>query len=259
MRGLAAFVRRQQIGRGHRLVTAPGPHVADEAQPLAGNGADQFLALATVADRLARGIDAAGQGRLRHDPAAPDRRDEIVLRDDAIAVLNEANQQIEHLRLDGNGFGAAVQLTPVGVEHVIGKEKLHAAAPRRFAKPLFAQKRPCRGKAGLLHFSRLPVSSAHGPVADLGSRRHAQKVQNISRKKQCRPQCGFKPVMRSAAKHAVRATARRSNSLHLRCGKSLKGQRPWRSRLASPPAPACCQCSATTSKMPSRSAVTQPA
>ena len=87
------------------------------------------MALATVADRLARGIDTAGQGGLRHDPAAPHRGDEIVLGDDAIAVLNEANQQIEHLRLDGDGFGAAMQLAPVGVEQVIGKDKLHAAAP----------------------------------------------------------------------------------------------------------------------------------
>ena len=87
------------------------------------------MALAAVADRLARGIDAAGQGRIRHDPAVPDRCDEIVLCDDAIAVLNEANQQIEHLRLDGNGFGAAVQLTPVGIKPVIGKQKLHVAAP----------------------------------------------------------------------------------------------------------------------------------
>jgi hypothetical protein len=106
-----------------------GPHVGDEAQPLAGNGADQLLALATVADRLARRIDAAGEGCLRHDPAAPHRGDEIVLGDDAIAILNEANQQIEHLRLDGNGFRAAVQLTPVGVEYMVGKEKLHLLPP----------------------------------------------------------------------------------------------------------------------------------
>ena len=38
--------------------------------------------------------------RIRHDPAAPDRGDEIVLADDAVAVLHQVNQQVEHLRLD---------------------------------------------------------------------------------------------------------------------------------------------------------------
>ena len=39
-------------------------HVADEANALARDGADQLLLLAAVADRLARGIDAAGQRRI---------------------------------------------------------------------------------------------------------------------------------------------------------------------------------------------------
>ena len=37
-----------------------------------------------------------------HDAAAPDRRDQIVLADDAVAVLHQVNQQVEHLRLDRN-------------------------------------------------------------------------------------------------------------------------------------------------------------
>ena len=38
--------------------------VADEAEALARDGADQLLLLAAVADRLSRGVDAAGQGRI---------------------------------------------------------------------------------------------------------------------------------------------------------------------------------------------------
>jgi hypothetical protein len=80
------FIRRRTGG----ALSVPSPllraHGADEAKALARDGADQLLLLAAVADRLARGVDAAGQRRIRHDPAAPDRSDEIVLADDAVAV-----------------------------------------------------------------------------------------------------------------------------------------------------------------------------
>ena len=114
VKGSTAMAGRSGSGRAARGGSACDPrpaagdmrrcdaHVADEAQALARDGADQPLLLAAVADRLARGIDAAGQGRLRHDPAAPDRSDEIVLADDAVAVLHQVDQQVEHLRLDGN-------------------------------------------------------------------------------------------------------------------------------------------------------------
>ena len=151
-------------------------------KPLARDGADQLLALAAVADRLARGIDAAGQGRIRHDPAAPDRRDEIVLRDDAIAVLHKVDQQIEHLRLDGNGFGAAAQLAPVGVKHVIGKEKLHVAAPTGLPSHLRSKSTSTSAKPGRLHVSRLRRVVAHGPVADARLTRTQKKFRTSPEK-----------------------------------------------------------------------------
>src|SRR4051812_15578081 len=39
---------------------------ADEAEPFARDGADQFLVLAAVANRVSRALDATGQGRGRH-------------------------------------------------------------------------------------------------------------------------------------------------------------------------------------------------
>ena len=126
MRRLHAFVADPSGGcvRAIRLHA----HVAHEAEALARDGADQLLVLAAVAYGLARGVDATGQGRIRHDPPAPDRGDEIVLADDAVAALQQVQQQVEDLRLDRDGLGAATQLAPVGIKHMIGKEKLHVVA-----------------------------------------------------------------------------------------------------------------------------------
>jgi len=104
-------------------------HRPDETEAPARDGADQLLVFAAVADRLSGGVDAAGQGRIRHDPAVPDRGDEVVLADDAVAVLHQVNQKVEHLRLDGDGLGAAAELASVGIKPMIGEDKLHVAAP----------------------------------------------------------------------------------------------------------------------------------
>ena len=112
----------------NRLTARRPAHVANEAKPLACDGADQFLLLAAVADRLARGVDTAGQGRIRHDSAAPDRGQQIVLADDAVAVFHQVDQEIEHLRLYGDNLGAAAQLPPVRIKPMIGKEKFHVIA-----------------------------------------------------------------------------------------------------------------------------------
>ncbi len=52
---------------------------------------------------------------------------QIVLGDDAVAILDEKNEEVEHLRLDGNAFAATRQLAAVDVKYMIRKEKLHAS------------------------------------------------------------------------------------------------------------------------------------
>ena len=91
--------------------------LADETDTLARHGADQALCLAAVADRLARGIDPAGQGRFRNDPPAPDRVQQIVLGDDAVAIADQVHQQVEDLRFEGNRFAAPPQFAALHVEH----------------------------------------------------------------------------------------------------------------------------------------------
>ena len=71
-------------------------------KPLRATVRISFCVLAGVADRLARGVDAAGQRGVRHDAAAPDRGDQIILADDPVAIVDQIDQQVEDLRLDGN-------------------------------------------------------------------------------------------------------------------------------------------------------------
>ena len=55
--------------------------------------------------------------------------DQIVLGDDAVAVLDQIDQQIEHLRLDRDALAAAGQLAEVDIKHMVGKVKLHGCHP----------------------------------------------------------------------------------------------------------------------------------
>src|SRR5215470_2669173 len=91
-------------------------HLSDEANALAGYRSYDFLLLPAVADRFSHSIDAGCQSRIGHDPAGPDRRDEIVLGYHAIAVLQEINQDIEDLRFDRDRAAFARQLATVRVE-----------------------------------------------------------------------------------------------------------------------------------------------
>ena len=50
-----------------------------------------------------------------------------LLADDALAILHEIGQQVEHLRLHGNRHIAAAQLARVRIKRMIGKEKLHGS------------------------------------------------------------------------------------------------------------------------------------
>src|SRR4029079_13541782 len=122
---LKAFAQRRS-GLHLAVVFELAVHVADEPDASACDGADQFLFRGAVADRFARGVDTAGKGRVRHDPAAPDRGEKIILADNALVVLQKIGQDVEYLRLDGNRPVATAQLAGVGIKRMIGKEKLHA-------------------------------------------------------------------------------------------------------------------------------------
>jgi hypothetical protein len=63
-RPLVDLIRRQTAGIGRFGAGRLRAHLTDEAEALAGDGADQLLLRAAVADRVSRCVDAAGQGRI---------------------------------------------------------------------------------------------------------------------------------------------------------------------------------------------------
>jgi hypothetical protein len=107
-------------------------YCADEANTLARDGPNQPLLIATVADRFAGGVDTAVKSRVRHNPAAPNRSDKIVLANHAITVLDEIQQQVEHLRLKRDELSAPPKLAAIRIEYLVFKAKLHVRPRGRF-------------------------------------------------------------------------------------------------------------------------------
>src|SRR3954453_19776671 len=114
---------RRRLRRRHgRLFRS---HVTDKAKALARNGAQETLILACVLYSPAHRIDATGQRRLRDDTAIPHLFEQLIPTDDAIAILDEIQQQVEDLRLECNAFAGAAKLPPSDIKHMIFKEKSH--------------------------------------------------------------------------------------------------------------------------------------
>src|SRR5262249_4109172 len=100
-------------------------HNADKAKALAWNCANQSLLFTAVANRFARGVDAGGQVRLGNETSGPNRVQQVILGDHALSILNQINQQIENLRLDGDLLGTSPKLAPVDIQGIVLEEKLH--------------------------------------------------------------------------------------------------------------------------------------
>src|SRR4029434_401112 len=102
-------------------------YCANEANALSRDGPNQPLFLATVADRFARGVDTAVESRVRRDPAAPNRSDKGGFANHAVTVLDEIQQQVEHLRLKRDELSAPPKLPAIRIEYLVFKAKLHVS------------------------------------------------------------------------------------------------------------------------------------
>ena len=77
---------------------------------------DDSLLLPVVADGSPGRLDAGRERRLADEAVAPDVVEQLVLGDDAVAVLDQVGEHAEHLRLDRHRRAGATQLEQVGVE-----------------------------------------------------------------------------------------------------------------------------------------------
>src|SRR4029077_2625638 len=100
-------------------------HHSHEADPLAGQSADQSLLFSVVAKRGARRIDPGCQRRLRHNAPAPNGIKHIVLSDDALAVADEVYQKIKDLGLDRDYGPSPAQFTAIRIQNIVFKREKH--------------------------------------------------------------------------------------------------------------------------------------
>jgi len=88
----------------------------DKAQTPTVHGLDELLRRPIVAEGMPRRFDPAGDGRVRDHAPGPDRFHDLVFGYQAIGVFDEQKQQLEYLRLDGQGNTALAQLDLAGVQ-----------------------------------------------------------------------------------------------------------------------------------------------
>jgi len=108
-------------------------HGSHEADSLSRQRLDQALAVTAVADGAAGHVDAGEQRRVRDDASIPDVRNQVILADDALPVLDQIHQQVEDLGLDRHRDIAAAQFVRPHVERIIFEQ--------------IAQDRPLRDEA----------------------------------------------------------------------------------------------------------------
>jgi hypothetical protein len=94
------------------------------------HGLDRGLGLRGVAEQAAGGGDGVGQGGVGDGAAVPDGGEDLFLRDGAVAVADEEEDELEDLARDVDRLASAGELGPERVEveveelvgHAIGVE-----------------------------------------------------------------------------------------------------------------------------------------
>jgi hypothetical protein len=92
---------------------------ANESKAFARNRPDKFLARAAITDRLARGVDTAGQRRFRDSSAVPDFIEKVILADHTIAIFEQVYQEVEDLRLDRYPPAVTAEFASIDIKYMI--------------------------------------------------------------------------------------------------------------------------------------------
>jgi len=116
-----------------------------------------------VADGVTDGVDPAAEGRVRYDPPVPDTIDQVVLRDNAVAVFDEIEEHAKNLGLDSNGIPGAVQLVSLRINQVVAESVNHHTDRAYREESRFSEgKIKETFKRRIFSQLRLPVSSDEG-------------------------------------------------------------------------------------------------
>src|SRR5262249_13818348 len=129
-RGMVSRVLRSETCSDRRSGRIVVDNLADETKAALVHGANEALIVAAVAYHAPCGADARAQRGLRDDAALPNHIEQLVLADDPVAVTNEVNEQIEHLRLDVDDRAGTPQLMARNVDLAVGESEVHIC-PRR--------------------------------------------------------------------------------------------------------------------------------
>src|SRR5260370_8988419 len=98
--------------------------ITEETKPTLMQRANETLVVAAVAERAPGRADARAQCRLRDDASLPNRLEQLVLAHDSIAVADEVNKEVDHLRLDVTDRAGAPHLLSCAVHLQIRKAKI---------------------------------------------------------------------------------------------------------------------------------------
>ena len=101
--------------------------ITDKTKPTLMQRANETLVVAAIAERAPGRADARAQRRLRDDASLPNRLEELVLAHDSIAVADEVNKEVEHLRLDVNDRAGAPHLLSCEVDLEIGEAEIQGS------------------------------------------------------------------------------------------------------------------------------------
>ena len=104
---------------------------ANEAKSAPMDSLDQRLSIAIVADCSSGGVNTTAQCGLRHDTAIPDRVEQLVLSNHAIAVSHKMHQQVIDLRFDMNDPISTIQFPTMQVYRTLPEYEIGPALGAR--------------------------------------------------------------------------------------------------------------------------------
>jgi len=102
----------------------------DKAVPATTDRGNAVLCFPAVPDRLAGRLDTAAQGRLGDHLACPQRIQQFLAAHDAVPVLCQVGQQVEHQRFDRTRVTIVAQLEQFSIEFVVPESQQHRSILR---------------------------------------------------------------------------------------------------------------------------------